>query len=33
MNVREIKNTGTGQTTAVGPTRLIVIDQLPVNGS
>jgi hypothetical protein len=33
MNVREIKNIGTGPTTAVGPTRLIVIDQLPVNGS
>jgi hypothetical protein len=33
MNVRKIQNIGTGRTTAVGPTRLIVIDQLPVNGS
>jgi hypothetical protein len=33
MNVRKIQNIGTGQTTTVGPTRLIVIDQLPVNGS
>ena len=33
MSVRKIQNTGTGQTTAVGPTRLIVIDQLPVSGS
>lgn len=33
MKVRKIQNTGAGQTTAVGPTRLIVIDQLPVNGS
>jgi hypothetical protein len=33
LNVREIKNIGTGQTTTVGPTRLIVLDQLPPNGS
>lgn len=33
MNARKIPNIGTGQTTAVGPTRLIVIDQLPVDGS
>jgi hypothetical protein len=33
MNVREIKNIGTGQTTTDGPTRLIVLDQLPANGS
>jgi hypothetical protein len=33
MNVRKLQNIGTGQTTVVGPTKLIVIDQLPVNGS
>jgi len=32
MNVREIKNIGSGQTTVAGPTSLIVIDQLPPSG-